>query len=484
MVQRTDFAARAHAIADEILLNGPDLVALQEVSLYRTGPPNACAGRQVPATTVAIDFLTLLQNALVARGLDYPVVAEVQNLDAQLCAAVSSESAIDVRLTDRDVILARAGLAVTNPRSGSYSSRAGFPVGGAALPVPRGWMTVDVAADLGNVRFAATHLEVESFPAVQAAQAAELVAAVAGGLGGLPVILAGDLNAGPELATVTTSYGDLLAAGYADPWPALNAGDPGPTCCFAEDLKGGTLTQRIDHTLLLGNLAGVSSTRVGLAIVARNGTLYPSDHAGVVTVVGVKAGGDGECPPCECDCDDEGREHHDCGLHLGQWCDEDHRSCGLHLGERCQEDPGSCGLHLGSACREQREDRDGCEDPGDSEKPGPEHADCGRHLGQWCDKDHQRCSPNRGAVCDRDAGDCGLHLGQECHRDRCGKEPGRTCPDTCQDGCQRQCKKECRERKCRERKCRERDGQGRCRDHGHGRGHDRDGRGEGGREAH
>ncbi len=362
----SDFFARAEAIADEIEAAGPHLVALQEVSLYRTGLPTACSGTLVPATEVTIDFLDDLASALAARGLDYVVARQVQNFDAQLCTKVGAETFIDVRLTDRDVILARGDLTLSNPRSGNFTAAAQFPAGGGTLPVPRGWASVDVASPLGDLRFVATHLEVEGFAEVQQAQAAELVGLAADGLGAMPLVLAGDFNAGPELAQVTTTYDDLLAAGHADPWPALHPADPGLTCCFDEGLTTGTLTQRIDLILYLGPLAPVDSVLVGLVANTEPG-LYPSDHAGLITTFSAPAGG-GDCPEDEeCECDHH--HHRDCDDHHGdEDCDRDHKDCDRDHRD-CGRDHRDCGRD--------HKDRKDCKD----KKRGGKHEDCSRHRG-------------------------------------------------------------------------------------------------------
>lgn len=275
--QLTDFAARAKVIAAEIAAARPDVVALEEASLFRTGPGYACVAMDVPATTVALDFLSILEAALAERGLDYALAASLENFDAQLCAATAS-GFIDVRLTDRDAILVRRGLQVRNVATGHYAAMAGYPAAGATLPVKRGWLSAEVRAPGGWVTVAATHLEQELFAAVQQAQAAELAAVLASARA--PVVLAGDLNAGPELAAVTTSYADLLRAGYADPWPRLHR-TSAPTCCYDEALLTGSLSTRIDHVLWRGHLAPVAAWRIGVNDRTPSG-LHASDHAGLV----------------------------------------------------------------------------------------------------------------------------------------------------------------------------------------------------------
>src|SRR3954471_7776102 len=72
-VQANDFPARAQALADEIAAARPDLVGLQEATLYRPNvPPD---GPATPADTVAYDYAQLLVNALAERGLSYEPVS-------------------------------------------------------------------------------------------------------------------------------------------------------------------------------------------------------------------------------------------------------------------------------------------------------------------------------------------------------------------------------------------------------------------------
>ena len=287
-VQMTDFPARARLVAREIVDASPDLIALEEASLFRTGPGAACLGLDVPATTVAIDFLELLQAELAERGQHYELASTVQNFDRTLCA-FDGQRFLDVRLTDRDAILVRRGLVqVEAARSGNFAATALFPAGGGFIPVVRGWNAIDARVRGAPLRFVQTHLEEELAPAVQEAQAAELAGLALAGAHG-PVLLSGDFNAGPELASITMTYEDLLAAGFHDPWPLLRPLNPGPTCCFDELLLTGTLRTRIDLNLWSGAARPLMTWRVGLADRTATG-LHASDHAGVVTVFGLRSG--------------------------------------------------------------------------------------------------------------------------------------------------------------------------------------------------
>lgn len=289
--QETDFPSRAELIAEEIDQANPDLVALEEAYLFRTGPGTTCDPTvpDAPATDVAYDFLALLDEALARRGLHYDRVVTADRFDGQLCAYDGTAAPLDVRITDRDAILAHRSLRTAGPRSGIFAAAAGLPAGGGLIPVPRGWASVNVKAGGTWLQFAMTHLETEAAPPVQEAQAAELAGVVGAGIS--PVILAGDFNAGPELAGVATTYADLLAAGFRDPWTRLNRRDPGPTCCFDELLRTGSLTHRVDLTLFRGEVEPRVSWRTGLDDLTRAG-MHASDHAGVVTIFQIEGRGE------------------------------------------------------------------------------------------------------------------------------------------------------------------------------------------------
>ncbi|HET9552704.1 MAG TPA: endonuclease/exonuclease/phosphatase family protein [Anaeromyxobacteraceae bacterium] len=286
-VQANDFPSRARALAAEIAAIRPDLVALQEASLYRLGPGLACQGHLVPPEEVALDYLAILTAELAARGTPYRVAAQVENFDGTLCALKLDPAtgqpvrALDVRLTDRDVVLVRGDLPVRDARAANYVARATFSVPGVTgldITIPRGWASAEVKVRGEWLRFVGTHLEEEVGPLgiVQMAQAEELAALLAHEP--LPVILAGDFNAFP--GGPTTSHALLRAAGFHDAWELLRSEDPGPTCCFAEDLRSGALETRIDLVWLRGGLLPWSIARTGATALTPAG-LHPSDHAGV-----------------------------------------------------------------------------------------------------------------------------------------------------------------------------------------------------------
>jgi endonuclease/exonuclease/phosphatase family metal-dependent hydrolase len=293
-VQQTNFPERAKALADEIAANDPELIGLQEVGLWRTQfPGDAHTATGAPATEVVYDFLQILLDELEARGEKYVVAAVVENIDAELFMFTGVPGASltrDIRLTDRDVILARHSLTISNAQAAQYDTKAVLPVGGPNGPrivIPRGWTSVDAKFHGEEFRFFNTHLEVESFPftAVQIAQGLEAIAIL--DQSPLPVIAVGDYNSAADGST-TPTYASLLASGLTDVWAATNPEESGMTGGMSNDLLGpvSLFRMRIDLVLFRGPMTATAAWLVGNEESDRTPSgLMPSDHAGVVAKV-------------------------------------------------------------------------------------------------------------------------------------------------------------------------------------------------------
>ncbi|HZU78491.1 MAG TPA: endonuclease/exonuclease/phosphatase family protein [Acidimicrobiales bacterium] len=273
-VQASDIPGRAAAVAAEIVAAKPDLVSIEEASIWRTGPL-----LKGPATTVVYDALASLQRALDDTGSGYRTVVVQQEADLE----GPSSLGYDIRVTDEDAILARSALSLSNVRSGHFSHVLTLTPVGVKETILRGWTSVDARIGGKSVHYVETHLE--SFDnAVQKAQAQELVAGPA--RSNLPVIVACDCNTGPR---VTPTYGYLVGAGgLHDAWTATNSGAGLTWPLHKEDPYGASATpnQRIDLVLFKGGVSAVSARLVGTGPGDRTAAgLWPSDHAGVVATL-------------------------------------------------------------------------------------------------------------------------------------------------------------------------------------------------------
>jgi endonuclease/exonuclease/phosphatase family metal-dependent hydrolase len=286
-VQASDPVGRMRVLADDIAAEFPDLVALQEVELYRTQTPsnfNLDAPAAPDASEPLFDFLALLQATLVERGLVYEAVEHTLS-DAELPAAMPGGGLMDVRLTDRDVILVRKGIAFTAGPRLVYQNHLPLVVGGKVpVKLVRGYHSVAIAHEGTAFTFVNSHLEVGG-PAepAQEGQARELVAA----LGAIPgaLIVAGDFNS-PADKTGTDSY-EQLTRTLTDGWNKT-VGDlaPGFTCCSSLSAASFDANSRIDLVMYRGSVRPATASVTGTDADRRTaGGLFGSDHAGVVMSV-------------------------------------------------------------------------------------------------------------------------------------------------------------------------------------------------------
>lgn len=308
VVDQTDFPSRARLLAAEIAATEPDLVGLQEVALWRHGPFNPTPaldeeGRVIPtATAVDYDFLALLLDALVEAGVPYVAVETQVESDVEGPAADvynAFAGAANHRLTMRDVILKRASSAVKVERTGSeqYDAVLPFSLGGMKYEFVRGYTWADVRVGAKRLRFVNTHLEsqLSTFAYLQAQQLVADVVLPAG----RPVVMVCDCNSDP--LDTSSKPGEpiagiqhrapylLLRTALHDAWLDSGTADPGFTSGLSETVDDPT-TASIDHRIDLVLTRGVDGSGmpadqpriVGLDPANRAGTLWPSDHAGVV----------------------------------------------------------------------------------------------------------------------------------------------------------------------------------------------------------
>jgi endonuclease/exonuclease/phosphatase family metal-dependent hydrolase len=275
-VQATDPPARVDEVAALLAVASPDVVALQEVALWRTQTP--ADGSATPAADVAYDFLQLLVDALARRGLSYTPIIVATRADVEATGAFTPAS-MDVRFTDRDVLLVNsaAGLPIVSTDQGTFTAKVAIPTTAVGvITIPRGWIAAETRLGDQSLRIVAVHLE-SIAPPIRDAQAVELLA---GPAVGSSLVLAGDFNFGPD----ALAYRGLTEAGLTDQWTQAAATDPGATCCQAPDLRNpvSQLTDRIDLIFTRGPLAATAAERLGEDPGDRTPSgLWPSDHAGV-----------------------------------------------------------------------------------------------------------------------------------------------------------------------------------------------------------
>src|SRR5256885_1950007 len=279
-VGKTDFPARAQAIADEIARRRPQAVGLQEVSRINLD----LRPLGVPAV-VDQDFLALIQAALAERGLNYQVAGTSDNINVSLVGGL-------VRLVDHDALLVDADRVTVTAASGQdFSVNLGEVAAGVSLI--RGWVFARTIVGGRAVTFASAHTEANLagapaglLPQIRAAQVGEMVATLGTSQ---PIVLMGDLNDTPGSAM----YQVLASTGFTDTWRAMRPGVEGLTCCHIADLsdKFANFDQRIDYVWTRG-FARDNGTVQGRIdrfgdvpadqLAGPASAIWPSDHAGLV----------------------------------------------------------------------------------------------------------------------------------------------------------------------------------------------------------
>jgi endonuclease/exonuclease/phosphatase family metal-dependent hydrolase len=307
-VTATNFPVRAKGLAGEILRATPDLVGLQEVALWRTGPASIAPlfGGPKTAATVRYDFLQLLLAELNDCEERYRAVAIEEEFDLEAPADENGVSGdgpapivnaeLNARLTMRDVILQRvgAGVHVSSPAGGHFQHLLILPVLGVPITVTRGWTRVDARVRGSDpFRFVNTHLEAFDpaavHPSIRALQASELVALFGPTTTDRPVVLVGDLNSDDDTVAPgdQQAYRVLLEGGFVE----RSTGTP-LSCCIESsyDLTTGTAAEfdhQVDHVMTNApdTVRLVESFVTGRRM--HNG-YWDSDHAGVFSALRIR----------------------------------------------------------------------------------------------------------------------------------------------------------------------------------------------------
>lgn len=278
-VQATNFPKRAPALAKEIKAAKPDLVGLQEATVWRTGPTGGTA------TKVKYDFIKELLSALKKQKMEYTVVVKQQEFDFQ-----GPTTDQEVRITMYDAILKRkkgSKVKITGKSSANYNAKLVVPTAVGPANVNRGWTAADASIGGTDFKFVNTHLEAYG-AAIRAAQATELTSA------GGPLadasqssILLGDLNSGPT-SPAPDGYATLAGAGFASVWGSkTDVRTFGRNELLTAQDSGGSF---IDHILYRpsANFSVKSKKVIGNSAFQKKAPKWSSDHNGVVATLSLK----------------------------------------------------------------------------------------------------------------------------------------------------------------------------------------------------
>ena len=271
-VDATEPDARMKVLAAEVVRADVDFVNLQEATAWYTGPK----GDPAKAPWTRWDYLGGLKRELTALGASYVVAAHARPLDAE----GPSDLGVDVRFKTGNAILVRKGrgIKVERAKSGAFPTQLKIPTFALGeVETTRGWNYLDFTVDGQRARLVNAHPEAFSAD-VRLAQVKELVK------GPLKtsrrVILAGDLNTGPDLPKPEdrAPYAVLAKAKFVDRrTPKFN-------CCFSDDLRTGKWDHIVDRIMTRPSLPLVKSF-IGSTSDTTPSGLLASDHGAVTSVL-------------------------------------------------------------------------------------------------------------------------------------------------------------------------------------------------------
>jgi endonuclease/exonuclease/phosphatase family metal-dependent hydrolase len=264
---------RMKLIAGEIAGAKPDLVGLQELTTWRTGPK----GDPAPAKHVVVDYLAQIMRELRRRKAGYRVVTVIRPLNVE----GETDRGVDARFTIGTAVLARKGVKVSHVKSARFHNQLTLPtVAKGDITTYRSFDQLDARIRGAKIHFVNTHLEAYS-PDVRLKQAKELLKRALKSRKKKDVLV-GDLNSGPDLDNPDDRkpYAAIAKAGFR------KARTKKPQCCFNDDLRSGAWDHIVDWVLTRPKVKLVKSSITGRERTASG--VAASDHGGVVSVLRIR----------------------------------------------------------------------------------------------------------------------------------------------------------------------------------------------------
>ena len=287
-VRATDPTTRMKYVAKQIIAANADLVSLQELDQWSTGPYDP-VGNKCGAVSVEYDMLPTLMSELTSQGAHYTIAKEAQNWAVEAPGWILPQTFLCVQVVDEIAILARTDLPGklqwNNAQGSWFDTVLTFPSVVGPIPFERGWISIDATFNGREFRFIGTHLESEDAD-IRKAQGEEILLGPANT--SLPVIVAMDSNSPAFPLPQGATYLDFMSAGFRDIWAETMPADPGLTCCQAQldNNVESQLYERIDLLLTFGNVEGQRAVLFGADQASKTPSgLWPSDHASVAAQV-------------------------------------------------------------------------------------------------------------------------------------------------------------------------------------------------------
>jgi endonuclease/exonuclease/phosphatase family metal-dependent hydrolase len=328
-VQKTDFSKRKMILAEEIRSEAPDVIGIQEATIWYCKAHFWSSKTEVFNFTNELldeldgDYIIASKDEVKANNPGFsigPIPFLTKVTDAKTFQPLFGQNDADCGFQIGDALLIKKSLKQYVNQVGNSEYEAVYKVVPTLMEIYRGYSWADITMQGANVRFVTTHLESlwdENEVPKAADQARQLVKDLNSTKS--PIVVIGDFNSDPRDprpknfpnpgeqptasdkcpagSTTCNAYKVMKNAGFIDSGPdasdpstyswGMNALLTGPEskrfkAAQAMGNKNG-FTDRLDYIFVKNGIKVLSSKMIGLT------PTYGTDHAGVVTELNVTA---------------------------------------------------------------------------------------------------------------------------------------------------------------------------------------------------
>ena len=328
-VQKTDFSQRKKILADQIRSESPDVIGIQEATIWYckahfwSGKTEVFNFTQELLAELGGDYIIAEKDGTQANNPGYsigPIPFLTKVHDPKTFQSLFGQNDADCGFQIGDALLIKKSLAQYVNQVGNSEYKAVYKVVPTLMEIYRGYSWADITVQGTNVRFVTTHLE-SLWDANKVPKAADQARQLVDDLKNTksPIVVIGDFNSDPRDprpleapnpgeqptasekcpagATVCNAYKVMREAGFTDSGP--DASDPSTYSWGMNALLTGPDSKRAQAALTMGNKLGFTD-RLDYIFV-KNGVNvltskmigqtapYGTDHAGVVTELNITA---------------------------------------------------------------------------------------------------------------------------------------------------------------------------------------------------
>lgn len=328
-VQKTDFSQRKKILADQIRTESPDVIGIQEATIWYceahfwSGKTEVFNFTQELLAELGGDYVIAAKNGVEANNPGYsigPIPFLTKVHDPKTFQSLFGQNDADCGFQIGDALLIKKSLSQYVNQVGNSEYKDVYKVVPTVMEIYRGYAWADITVQGTNVRFVTTHLEslwdANKVPKA-ADQARQLVADLVKTES--PIVVIGDFNSDPRDprpldapnpgeqptasdkcpagSSICNAYKVMREAGFTDAGP--DASDPSTYSWGMNALLTGPDDKRAQAAKKMGNKFGFTDrldyifVKNGIEILTSKiigqAAPYGTDHAGVVTELNVTA---------------------------------------------------------------------------------------------------------------------------------------------------------------------------------------------------